>query len=123
MIGDYLRMAAAQLRRAAVARKDETANLRREMSQREQDVHRMIDDLKRVIDSRQRQIGAIDNAAIKAERAAEITKLNNEIKVLQSDFDREKQRINQELQWKEGQVDDLNSQAVNFERQASTMGQ
>jgi predicted RNase H-like nuclease (RuvC/YqgF family) len=121
-IGDYLKTAAAQLRRAALVRRDETQDLRREITTREQEVSRQINDLRKVMDQLQRNMGATQNSAISAAMVSEKNALEQQIRDLQSNLEREKQRINQEIQWKESQVGTLNNQATDFERQASAGG-
>jgi hypothetical protein len=120
-IGDYLKVAAAQLRRAAVARRDETQDLRRSITQREQDVSKTIQDLKTTMDHLRREMSSARDSDIKGQMAVERQAIEQQIRDVQSNLEREKQRINQEIHWKEQQVGSFNNQATDFERQASAM--
>jgi signal transduction histidine kinase len=121
-IGDYLKLAAAQLRRAALVRRDESQDLRRAITQREHEVSKNISDLRNTIGNLQRTAAGSTNAAQSALMISEINSLEQQIRDLQSNLEREKQRLNQEIKWKEGQVGTLNNQATDFERQASAGG-
>ncbi len=118
-VGDYLKQAAAQLRRAAQAQKGATQGLRKEISQHEHDINKRIAELKSEVSFHQRELNFLDNTAIKAERLIEINRRNDEIKELQKALDQEKTRVEREIQLRESSVEELGSQAANIERQAS----
>lgn len=120
-IGDYLKVAAAQLRRAALARRDETQDLRRQLTLREQEVSKSANTIKTQKDNLQRNIMTQTDSNIRAQMSAEAAALDQQIRDLNSNLEREKQRINQEIQWKEQQVGSFNNQATDFERQAGAM--
>lgn len=121
-IGDYLKQAAAQLRRAALARRDETQDLRRLITTREQETSRTVNELRNAISRLQVDVRSNPDPHIAGQMANEVAALEQQIRDTQANLEREKQRINQEIRWKEDQYGNLNQQAVDFERQASAGG-
>jgi predicted RNase H-like nuclease (RuvC/YqgF family) len=121
-IGDYIKQAAAYLRRAAVAQKNQTDELRRQITYQEQEIGKRIAELNNDINQRQREIALVDNDAIRAERLHEVVQLNDAIKQLRHELEKHKQQLNQQIQQGQTSIDQLNLHANNFERQASSMG-
>lgn len=120
-VTEYLRAAAAQLRRAAQASKSEADDLRRELTLREQELKKTIDGLRGSIQQRGQDLLRIeDNPASNALKAVEtgaIAAMEKQIHNLQHTFETERQQMLQLVQQKEIQMNDLNGQASNFENQ------
>lgn len=119
-VGDYLKQAAAQLRRAAQAQQSESTDVRRSISNREQEVSKTVNDLQKQIALKRALSGSAPDDTTRALIQTEINRQQQEIRTVQNDFEQEKQRMNDVVKAMEQQQVDLNSQANNFERQAST---
>ena len=120
-VGEYLRAAAGQLRRAAIAAKSEADDIRRDIVLREQDVNKTIDSLRRNMQQRGQELFRIegnDSSGLKADITGAIAAMEQEIKTLQQSFERERQQMLRVAQQKETTMNNLNSQANSFENQA-----
>lgn len=122
-IGEYLKAAAAQLRRAAQAARTEGDDLRRKVSEAEREMTKTVDQLKQTIRQRHVDIKKLqtqNNPAFTATETTLVVSLEQEIKKIQQGFERERQQILQEIQHRENQVNELNGKASDFEQQAAT---
>jgi hypothetical protein len=121
-IGDYLKIAAAQLRRAAVECKQLSIEVRREMDQRSRDVVKEMDAIEDAIRVKQAQVNNSRMTPImRAERLREVNELKKQLQDIKRDFELEKKRMQGEVVLKEQDMNDLENQARTFETRATEM--
>lgn len=118
-VGEYLKQAAAQLRRAATASRQEADDARRNITLLEQEVSRQVSSLENNRNDARREaaenhipVGRIADAGVARE-------IDQQIKKIQTDMEQQKQQLNQQIQNKLNLERDLNSRASDLERQAS----
>lgn len=118
---EYLKSAAAQLRRAAQARKDEMDGLRRDMQNLESSIGSQINDLRRQEQLRSSQSLGVDTPDERNRQMAEITRLKNEESEMRNDVKNRKDETSQIMKQMESDVNRLNQQAADLEKQAGFM--
>ncbi|CAN5627404.1 hypothetical protein BH23PAT1_BH23PAT1_1800 [soil metagenome] len=117
---DYLKQASANIRRAALARKQEADMLRSDLARKEQEYRRRIDQLrvqKNLLESKIASANTDNNerAHLAREDAAKVDGIHQ----TENELKRVKERIAQEIEKKERNERELNSMAQNVERRAS----
>lgn len=118
--GEYLKQAAASIRRAAEARKSEIDQLRHDVDIEEKEVNNTIENIKKELSIKGRLVLQPDIENItKNVILKEIDKFNSDISTIQHDFNKNKEVKLAAVQSMEGDVNNLLSQASNFESTAS----
>ncbi len=115
-IADYLKTAAAQLRQAADAAKREADEIRADIIRREQDLKRNISNLENVIQERRRELAIRPPEDNNPNNLSIITGMEQEVKNMQQNFEKEKQQLLNEIQNREQQLNSLNVKASELER-------
>lgn len=116
--GEYLKVAAANLRRAAQARKAEADEARRTVIRTDQETQSEVSSITNQIRLLQVQLSKIEEQAQKSIVYNQIRNLQSKIDELKQQAERHKQQIAQDAGNKEGDVNGLNSQASDLERRA-----
>jgi hypothetical protein len=119
-IGEYLKQAAGQLRRAALVRKTESDDLRRSIAAQEQEMSKQMNHIKEQIAAIEAESRRADNEVKRALKHDEVKRLQQHLKDMHAEFERQKQSLVQTTKMMDQQYADLNNQASQFERQASS---
>lgn len=119
-IGEYLKIAAAQLRRAANVSRDEAQELRRSLTIKEQETSRTVTSLQNQRSRLQSHISSEGDSNAALALGAQLVGYEKEIKEAQAELEKFRQSVNEEIRAKESQFGNLNQEATNFEQRAST---
>jgi hypothetical protein len=111
---DYLKEAAAMLRRAALARKQEADELRHLMDQKEQERHNLLNQKEQ---ERIKHLDFAANSDSDAERGKYISKaqlLSTEKGKIDQDYNYQRRQLDEQLNTMQRSVDSLNQMAQNI---------
>lgn len=116
---EYLKVAAANLRRAAAAQKTEADEVRNQAVRLHQEAQAKMGDRDKQIKILQLELAGLEDDAQRTIVINRIRTLQSEIEVMDREAETQRQKWEQEARAKEGMVSNLNSMAADIEHQAT----
>ena len=119
--GEYLKVAASQLRRAAEARKADANELRKEIDHKDEEKKLNLRNLQG--EERVRQVAAAseDGSGMRNQHMREVMQLKSQESVTEREYEKVKQDMAQMVSAAEGDANDLLQRASDLERKATQM--
>ena len=120
--GEYLKLAAANLRRAALTMQQNIADLRHDLTHSEQSIRQQIDEMNRRINDHNQQMARADKSdESRAEHLRENMHLDSEIVNRKHELNRYREQIQQQIINQQREIEGLNSQASQLEQRAGSV--
>jgi hypothetical protein len=120
-VGEYLKVAAAQLRRAAQARKAEADDLRKEINHKDQEKRDNLRNLQGEERVRQVAVASQDDSGMRNLHMRELMELKGQESITEREYEKLKQDMAQQVSIAEGDANDLLQRASDLERRATQM--
>jgi chromosome segregation ATPase len=121
--GEYLRVAAAQLRRAAVVLKQDADQARVQIGNKEREVASRISGLERQMQQKSSDIASTQNDPtanhLREARMREMQELTKQVEGAKHELDSHRSNMNQEAHYIEERMNQLTQKAVELENMAS----
>jgi hypothetical protein len=120
-VGEYLKVAAAQLRRAAQARKSEADEMRKEIDYKEHEKRSNLQDMQKEERDHQAQASVQEDPNAQAYHLQKVMRLKSQESETEKEYNRTKDNIAQQISMAENDVNDLLQRAGELERMSAQM--